>query len=155
MADDARGPDEKVQDEDPVVTNAGRLALRLLAAASIWRLDQPTPVPGERRSGQVRPVTPAFFQTMGIPFVSGRDFSSSDSVTSAPVAIVSETFVRSHFAGESPVGRQLHINTVPHANGRDDVEWTVVGIVRDILSSSDATAAPIVYVPLTQMPARN
>jgi putative ABC transport system permease protein len=124
-------------------------------ATSIWRLDRPRPADGERRSSQIRPVSPAFFQTLGISQVAGRDFSNFDTADSRAVAIVSESLVREHFADESPLDKQLHINTVEHANGRTDMPWTVVGVVRDIRSSFDGRAGPIVYVPVSQMPGRS
>jgi predicted permease len=123
-------------------------------ATSIWRLDLPAPADGERRSAQIRPVSPAFFKTMGIPHLAGRDFAASDTVDSPPVAIVSESVVRHHFGENSLLGKRLHINTIEHANGREDMEWTIIGVVRDIRSSVDATAGPIVYVPVTQMSSR-
>jgi putative ABC transport system permease protein len=124
-------------------------------ATSIWRLDQPAPADGQRRSAQIRPVSPGFFKTMGIPHPSGRDFAASDTADSTPVALVSESVVRDHFDGQSPLDHRLHINTVAHANGREDMEWTIIGVVRDIRSSVDATAGPIVYVPFAQMPGRD
>jgi putative ABC transport system permease protein len=120
---------------------------------SFWRVDRPKPADGQLRSSQVRPVTPAFFRTMGIPQVAGRDFSESDTAESAPVAIVSESIVREHFAGENPLDRRLRIN-VDHANGRTDMEWTIVGVVGDLRSSQDGGVRPIIYTPTTQLPAR-
>jgi len=35
------------------------------------------------------------------------------------------------------------------------MEWTIVGVVRDVRSSIDASASPIIYVPLAQMPGRD
>jgi putative ABC transport system permease protein len=124
-------------------------------ATSIWRLDLPAPADGQRRSAEIRPVSPAFFKTMGIPHLSGRDFTASDTADSAPVAIVSESLVRDHFAGQDPLDQRLHINTVTHVNGSDDMPWAVIGVVGDIRSSVDGAAGPIVYVPFPQIPSRD
>ena len=78
---------------------------------------------------------------MGIPQVAGRDFADSDTVDSLPVAIVSEELVRQQFPDGSPFGRRLRIN-VDHANGRDDVEWTIVGVVGNTRSSLDGACPP-------------
>jgi putative ABC transport system permease protein len=118
-----------------------------------WRVDRPKPADGQSASGQVRPVTPGFFKTMGIPQVDGRDFADSDTVDSVPVAIVSEELVRLQFADGSPLGRRLRIN-VNHANGRDDVEWTVVGVVGDTRSSLDGPVRQTIFIPRTQRPGR-
>jgi ABC-type antimicrobial peptide transport system permease subunit len=58
---------------------------------------------------------------------------------------------REHFGDGSPLGRPLRIS-VAHANTRDDVEWTVVGVVSDIRSSLDGPLRRTIYVPRTQRP---
>jgi putative ABC transport system permease protein len=120
---------------------------------SFWRVDRAKPADGQISSSQVRPITPGFFRTMGIPHVAGRDFSDADTVDSVPVAIVSEELVRQQFADGSPLGRRLRIN-VDHANGRDDVEWMVVGVVGNIKSSLDGPVRQTIFIPFTQHPGR-
>jgi putative ABC transport system permease protein len=88
---------------------------------------------------------------MGIPQVAGRDFSDADTVDSAPVAVVSEELVRQQFPDGSPLGRRLRIG-VNHANGRDDVEWTVVGVVGNIKSSLDGPVRQTIFIPRAQRP---
>jgi putative ABC transport system permease protein len=121
---------------------------------SFWRADRPKPPVGELASSHVRPVTPGFFQTMGIPHVAGRDFSDSDTVDSVPVAIVSEELVKQQFPDGSPLGRRLRIG-VDHANGRTDVEWMVVGVVGNIRSTLDGPVRQTICIPRTQRPGRN
>jgi predicted permease len=48
-------------------------------------------------------VSPGWFSTMKIPLVSGRDFSLQD--TSPGAAIVNETFAKTFFPGQDPIGR--------------------------------------------------
>jgi putative ABC transport system permease protein len=119
---------------------------------SFWRVDQAKPADGQLSSGQIRPVTPAFFKTLAIPHLAGRDFSDSDTVDAPPVAIVSEELVRQQFVDGSPIGRRLRIN-VDHVNGRSDMEWTIVGVVGSIKSSLDGTARQTIFLPTTQRPA--
>jgi putative ABC transport system permease protein len=140
----------------PGVESAAGLACLPLAGPCIgtrfWRADRPQPTAGLEPSSHVRPVTPGSFKTMGVPQVDGRDFSAADTADSAPVAIVSESLVKQEFAGENPLGRRLRIN-VNHANGRIDMEWMIVGIVRDIKGSSlQANARATIYVPQAQVP---
>jgi predicted permease len=118
---------------------------------SFWRVDRPKPADGQLSSSQVRPVTPGFFRTLGIPQVAGRDFAESDTVDAVPVAIVSEEFVRQQFADGSPLGRRLRIN-FDHANGRNDMEWTVVGVVGNTKSTLDGPVRQTIFVPRTQRP---
>jgi putative ABC transport system permease protein len=116
---------------------------------SFWRVDFPKPPDGQVASSHVRPVTPGFFKTLGIRQIAGRDFSDSDTADSLPVAIVSEELVRQQFPDGSPLGRRLRVN-VDHVNGRDDVEWTVVGVVSNIRSSLDGPVRQTIFIPRTQ-----
>jgi putative ABC transport system permease protein len=120
---------------------------------SFWRVDRPKPADGELSSSHVRPVTPGFFGTLGIPHVAGRDFSNADTVDSMPVAIVSEELVRQQFADGDALGRRLRVN-FDHANGRNDVEWTIVGVVGNTKSSLDGPVRQTIFVPRTQRPGR-
>src|SRR5262245_1170441 len=117
---------------------------------STWRADLPRPADGQLRSSQIRPVTPGFFRTVETPLLAGRDFAASDTATSVPVAIVSDTLVREFFAGQDPLDRRLRIN-VTHVNGRDDVEWMVIGVVRDVRSSLTKAPDQTTYLPRTQL----
>ena len=121
---------------------------------SFWRVDQPRPADGQLPTSHVRPVTPGFFTTLGIRPVAGRDFSDSDTADSTPVAIVSQQVARSQFADGSPLGRRLRIN-VNHANGREDVEWTIVGVVGNMRSALDGPLQQTIFIPKTQRPGGN
>src|SRR4029453_16051987 len=52
-------------------------------------------------------VTAGYFDTFQTPVRSGREFTPADTSASQPVAIVNESFVRVHFPGVDPVGRQM------------------------------------------------
>jgi putative ABC transport system permease protein len=121
---------------------------------SFWRVDRPKPPDGQLSSSHVRPITPGFFKTLGIPHVTGRDFSESDTVDSPPVAIVSQELVRQQFPDGDPLGRRLRVN-FDHANSRNDMEWTIVGVVGNIKSSLDGPVRQTIFVPRTQRPGLN
>ena len=136
------------------VAAAGCLPSAGCAATTVWRLDRELPPDSQRQSSQIRTVSPAFFKTMAIAQLAGRDFSDADTADSAAVVIVSESVMRDYFDGAQPLDAELHINNIGHANGRGDMRWRIVGVVRDVRSSIDGTASRIVYAPLTQMPGR-
>jgi predicted permease len=136
------------------VAAAGCLPSAGCAATTVWRLDREPPPDSQRRSSQIRTVSPEFFATMTIPQLHGRGFSDADTAESPAVVIVSESVVRDYFDGVQPLDAELHINNIDHANGRSDMRWRVVGVVRDVRSSIDGTASRIVYVPIAQMPGR-
>jgi putative ABC transport system permease protein len=118
---------------------------------SFWRVDRPKPPDGQTPTTEVRPITPGLLATMGIPRIAGRDFSEFDTVDSLPVAIVSQQLASQQFPGESPLGRSLRVS-FDHANGRNDVEWTIVGVVGNTRSTLDGPVRQTVYVPRTQRP---
>jgi putative ABC transport system permease protein len=118
---------------------------------SFWRVDRPRPADGQLTSAQIRPVTPGYFTTLGIPQVSGRDFADSDTSDSPPAAIVSEELVKQQFPDGDPLGRRLRIN-FDHANGRSDMEWQIVGTVGNTKSTLDGPVRQTIYVPRTQRP---
>jgi putative ABC transport system permease protein len=116
---------------------------------SFHRIDGPVPAPGQSPTTDVRPVTPGFFRTMGIPQVMGRDFTSADQGKSPLVAIVNETLIARYLAGENPLGKRLYVFIGPP----DRTVYDVVGVVGDIkLTSLDGEVRPTVYIPHTQLP---
>ena len=71
-------------------------------------------------------VSPAYFETMGIPLRRGRLLEARDRADAARVVVISDTFARRRFAGVDPIGQRLRI-------GPNDSPWfTVVGIVGDV-----------------------
>jgi putative ABC transport system permease protein len=67
------------------------------------------------------------------------------------VAIVSEEIVRQQFPGEDPIGHRLRVD-FEHVSGRDDVEWTIVGVVGNVRSRLDGPIRPTIFVPRSQRP---
>jgi putative ABC transport system permease protein len=115
-----------------------------------YRADRPTPPPGEQFGTAVKPITPNFFKTMGIPVVRGRDFTAADTWTSTPVAIVSEALVRQVYPNEDPIGKRLHV-AIGGVERPDGAE--IVGVVGDIrMVTLNETMPNAVYMPHTQLP---
>ena len=96
-----------------------------------------------------RAVTPHYFQTLGIPLVSGRVFTDSDSTGGPPVAIINEAFARRYFPGADPIGQHIE-------GGGSRRELTeIVGVVADIREVSPRTEPRrTMYVPQGQAPDR-
>jgi putative ABC transport system permease protein len=118
---------------------------------SYWRADQPKPADGQLQSGHIRPVTPGFLGALGISTLEGRDFADGDTAQSQPVAIISVSVAREQFGDAPALGRPLRVS-FGHVSGRDDVEWTVVGVVADVRSSLDGPLRRTIYVPRAQRP---
>jgi predicted permease len=71
-------------------------------------------------------VGPAYFSTLGIPVLLGREITEDDRAGALAVCVINETFAKRFFAGRNPIG--LHI-TQQYADDRHTYE--VVGVVRD------------------------
>jgi putative ABC transport system permease protein len=131
----------------PGVQSAAAISFLPLAGGGIgtsfFRADRPEPAPGQAPVADVRPVTPGFFRTMGIPHVMGRDFTWADRGESPLVAIVNETLVARYLGGENPLGKRLNVFLGPPARRG----YEIVGIVGDIkLAALDGEVRPTVYI---------
>src|SRR5499427_3873346 len=87
-------------------------------------------------------VSPGYFATMGIPLISGREFTRADDENAPRVAIVNQTMVARYWRGQNPIGQRLQVKG----------DWTrVVGVVKDSkYYTVDETPRPFFYVPLRQ-----
>ncbi|MBV8895578.1 MAG: ABC transporter permease [Acidobacteriaceae bacterium] len=98
--------------------------------------------PGEQPVIEYDEVSPGFLATMGIPLLSGREFTRADNETARPVVVVNETMARRFWRGEDPVGKRVQ------AKG----QWfQVIGLARDSkYQSLLETAKPFLYLPMRQ-----
>jgi len=54
-------------------------------------------------------VGPAYFATVGMPLLAGREFTRADDENSEPVAIVNQAMAAQYWRGGDPVGRRLRV----------------------------------------------
>ncbi|MGB9031034.1 MAG: ABC transporter permease [Acidobacteriaceae bacterium] len=87
-------------------------------------------------------VSPGYFATLGIPLVSGREFTRNDNEKAPLVAIVNRTMAQRFWRGQDPIGRRVKIK-----NG-----WArVVAVAADSkVESMREDPTPFFYVPLRQ-----
>jgi predicted permease len=83
-------------------------------------------------------VGPGYFRTLGIPLISGREFTLSDAAPTAKVAIVNEVFANKFNLGRDAVGK--HIG---NREGPLDVE--IVGIAQNAKYSDVKDAVPPLF----------
>jgi putative ABC transport system permease protein len=107
--------------------------------------EQPDPG-GIQPQVQIADATPGYFQAIGIPLVSGRDFLDTDREGTQLVAVVDETFARRHWPEGDAIGKRFRLT--------GDPPWyTIVGVVGGIKDNSLADQfEPHMYVPLAQSP---
>ena len=95
-------------------------------------------------------VGPAYFATLGIPVLLGREISEQDLAAGRTVAVINEQFAARFFANRNPLG--LHITTM-YADERRTYE--IIGVVKN--SRQNRLRGEIehrFYTPVTQ-PAAN
>jgi putative ABC transport system permease protein len=68
---------------------------------------RPEPPPGQRPSADIARVSPDYFSVMGIRVLEGRVFDERDRDETPRVCIVDDTFARTHWPGESPLGKRV------------------------------------------------
>jgi putative ABC transport system permease protein len=104
--------------------------------------------PNHSRGGQVRFVTPGYFEAIGIKLVAGRTFTDDDRQTTERVAVVNRAFVRQYYPDRDPL-------TGAFAYGYPTVDrknmTRIVGVVEDVrfksLSEADESTY---YLPQSQ-----
>ena len=90
-------------------------------------------------------VMPGYFNTLRIPILEGRDVSARDAEPGAPpVMVVSETFARATWPGETALGHRVRMIRA----GEPDGPWReVVGVVGDTRTSTFTPPGGWVYLP--------
>jgi macrolide transport system ATP-binding/permease protein len=111
-------------------------------SSTLISVDGYQPPPEEQPTVEYNEVGPDYFATMGIPLMSGREFTRADDEKAALVAVVNETMASRYWRGGNPMGERVQVK------GR----WMqVVGIAKDSkYESVRETPKPFFYVPLRQ-----
>jgi predicted permease len=97
--------------------------------------------------GWFLPVSPGWLSTMKIPLVSGRDFRPRD--TSPGAAVVNETFVKTFFPGQNPIGRSFE-------RGANQTLYQIVGVTPDVpYRDLREPSRAVFYVPFDEIDDRS
>jgi predicted permease len=109
---------------------------------------RPRPEPSEivRNMATNRSASPGYFETLGVPLVSGRVFDERDVRSGAQVAVINEAMARRHWPDQDPIGQRFTIGA------SDGEPMTVVGVVADVRQMGLAVPSePEVFMPLEQI----
>jgi putative ABC transport system permease protein len=111
-------------------------------------IDRGTSRPTQASAGEVM-VSSGYFQAMRIPLLRGRTLRDQDS--SDTVALISESFARSGWPGQDPVGKRFKF-----LSDSSEKPWIVVaGVVGDVTCEGRfGSPIPLVYRVLGQTPDR-
>ena len=89
-------------------------------------------------------VSPGYFDTIGVPFRDGRDFTAFDRADAAPIAIVNEAVARQLWPGQPALHKRFTIV-------QSEVLYEVVGVVADsVFDTVGEDPTPVIYRPLRQ-----
>ncbi len=107
----------------------------------------------ENQRAQMRTTSDGFFETLRIPLLGGRGISEEDFKLARMVAVINQTFLRKHFAGENPLGRRITAKEM--ANPPFSIaspSFEIVGITGDIRDNGpEEPSQPAMYIPYTVM----
>lgn len=94
--------------------------------------------------GHFQLVSPGYFETMGIPLKSGRDFTALDREQQPPVAVISESVARQFWPKGDAIGQRI-------GYAYDSPWLTVIGVVPDTRQDSLRDTVPTsIYAPWAQ-----
>ena len=135
----------------PGVSTAALAAITPVSGSNstrrMLRVGKP-PLPEADRRVWVNVISPGWFGTMGTRFVSGRDFDDRDRLGAPRAVIVNETYVRTHFGTENPLGQLIVEEPASFANP-DPLE--IIGVVQDaVYRSVREPVPPTMYWPVAQ-----
>ena len=112
---------------------------------SNFQWDEDYSVPGGNvRNSFVNGVGPAYFQTMGIPLLEGRDYRWTDTTRTGLKIILNQAAAKLFFPGGSPIGQNL-------LGQPEKKAYEVIGVVGDAkYESLRSPAPPTVYLSISQ-----
>jgi len=141
---------ERLQAQPGVESAAAALPLPLYGGGLNFQfqIEGRAPVkPGEELSANYTAVTPGYFHAMGIALRDGRFLTESDAASAPKVCLISSTFAKRYFPGESPIGRSLVFGFSESAPRQ------IVGVVGDVRRDGlGVISRPEMYVPFVQDP---
>jgi putative ABC transport system permease protein len=102
--------------------------------------------------GDIRVVSPQFFETMRIPLLRGRYLTDEDRDGSRLVAVIDQEFVRRYWPNVDPLGKRLTFGPPDGVTDTTQNEWIeVVGVVGHTAHEGlDADARLQLYLPYRQ-----
>jgi predicted permease len=111
----------------------------------IVRQGRPAPGPNDKCFADWIRVSAGFLDSIGVPILRGRGFTSDDIASSEQVVIVNQNFAETYFRGEDPIGQ--HFGSVLEYPGA----FKIVGVFSDFeLVNGRGEIRPLYLRPMTQ-----
>jgi predicted permease len=100
-------------------------------------------------ANRILSVGPAFFATMQIPILAGRDIEERDRSGSPAVAVINEAFAKASFGDRNPLGQHLTLGR--GAGDRLARDMEIVGVSRNArYGGLTNNLPPVAYIPYNQ-----
>jgi predicted permease len=104
------------------------------------------PAEGEDMSPATNLVGPGYFETLGVPLVTGRAFGAADDERAPLVAIVNQSMATHFWPGKNPIGRRFSASS-----RQPEGAIEVIGVVRDAkFANLRGDVARFFYTPILQ-----
>ncbi len=110
-------------------------------------------IPGKTHSEPWRAMfqlcSEGYFKTMGRHVLRGRLLTESDVDAARPVAVVNETFVKTYFSKEDPIGQKVKLNLFDEMpQSPKDQYFEIIGVVADAKNRGlQQGITPELYIP--------
>jgi putative ABC transport system permease protein len=107
----------------------------------------------ERWEARQESVSEDYFQTLGVPLLSGRIFSEDDVTAARHVMVISQAFARQYFPNENPLGRMVKLAALDqkYRDAPRDAYFEIVGVVGNYKSRDYENPSwqefPEAYIP--------
>ncbi len=98
-------------------------------------------------NSRMNSVGPRYLSTLGMPLVSGREFTDADQAGGSRVAMVNEAFAKKFGLGRDAVGKRMSMNSSSAA----ELDLEIVGLVKDAkYSEVKGDIPPVFFVSARQ-----
>ncbi len=92
-------------------------------------------------------IGPDYFRTLGVPLISGREFTRSDASSTPKIAIVNEAFAKKFNLGRDAVGKRIGQDR----SSKAELDIEIVGLIQNAkYSEVKQTIPPQFFVPYRQ-----
>ena len=106
----------------------------------------PAPGPKDNSFAVWDRASTQFLDSIGVPIVRGRNFTSQDTATSTPAVIVNQAFVHEFFPNEDPIGRRFGTG-----GPEDSGAFQIVGVFADFkMTNPRVEERPLFFRALSQ-----
>ncbi|HYP30033.1 MAG TPA: ABC transporter permease [Blastocatellia bacterium] len=110
-----------------------------------FTIDGRAPSPEAALRADIQPITPDYFQAIGIPLLRGRQFTESEMKPQPDAAIINNAFAKKFWPDQDPLGKHILLQ----GDRLPRVPLVVVGIVGDVRQFGLRTEPrPEIYLPM-------